>query len=271
MGVNRSNAFGCYERPDMCGSAGLQIKLLSVVIPARNEEGNICRMVEGLERELRGRGIPHEIIVVDDGSRDRTWEILEGIKPRVPTLNPVRNTAPFGFGRAVAAGLGRMSGDAVVIMMADCSDDCGDVARYWLELNRGYDCVFGSRFIKGSRVNGYPPLKLAVNRAANMFLSATFGFRYNDTTNAFKAYRREVIKGCSPFFSSDFSITVELPLKAFARGYSWKVVPISWSGRESGKSKLKLKEMGSRYFSACACVWIEKFLGGAFVPGRRIR
>ena len=195
------------------------LELLTVVIPARDEEACIGSTVEHLHCELRLREVPHEIIVVDDGSADRTWEIIDATKRRVPVLRAVRSAPPHGFGRAIIAGLDEMHGDAVVLMMADESDDCRDVVRYWETLQRGYDCVFGSRFIKGSSVIAYPKLKLVMNRCANLLLKVLFNITLNDTTNAFKAYRREVIGGCRPLISAHFNITVELPLKAIVRGY----------------------------------------------------
>jgi dolichol-phosphate mannosyltransferase len=212
------------------------LQLLSIVLPARNEEVCVCSTIDLLHRELQKQGIPHEIIAVDDGSMDRTWELLMDQARRLPELKPVRNTGRHGFGRATIAGLDRMSGDAVVLVMADASDDCGDVVRYWQELNKGYDCVFGSRFVKGGRTIGYPFIKLVLNRMANTFIRALFGISLNDTTNAFKAYRREVIDGCRPLIAPHFNLTVEIPLKAIVRGYSWTVMPITWRNRRSGAS-----------------------------------
>lgn len=236
------------------------LQLLSIVIPARDEEGSIGSTVEQLHRELRLQGVPHEIVVVDDGSTDRTWELLQELRQSIPPLKPVQNAGLHGFGRAVIRGLDTMSGDAVVIMMADESDDCHDVARYWQELNRGYDAVFGSRFIAGGATIDYPRLKLVLNRIANMALMLIFGIRLNDTTNAFKAYRREVIDGCRPLISPHFNLTVELPLKTIVRGYTWTTIPTIWRNRRSGSAKFKFKEMGSRYLFICFYVWLEKYL-----------
>jgi dolichol-phosphate mannosyltransferase len=234
------------------------LALLSVVIPARDEQGCICSTVEHLHLELRLQQIPHEILVVDDGSTDRTWDLLSELRARLPELRPLKNEGRHGFGRAVICGLDRMEGDAAVIMMADESDDCRDVARYWQELNQGWDCVFGSRFVKGGGVIDYPKVKLLLNRMANLFLKMLFAVRLNDTTNAFKAYRREVIEGCRPLISPHFNLTVELPLKAIVRGFSWTVIPITWRNRRTGEAKLKIKEMGSRYLFICLYVWLEK-------------
>jgi dolichol-phosphate mannosyltransferase len=236
-----------------------ELAKLSVVIPARDEEGCIASTVRHLTLELTLRGVPHEIVVVDDGSTDRTGEILAEVAREVPELKAVRNNGPHGFGRAIQKGLAEFTGDAVVIMMADESDDCRDVVRYWEELNKGVDCVFGSRFVPGGGVIDYPRVKFLLNRAANFFVRILFRHGLNDTTNAFKAYRREVIEGCQPFLSPHFNITVELPLKAIVRGYSWTTIPITWRNRRSGVAKLKIREMGSRYFFIVAYVWLEKY------------
>jgi dolichol-phosphate mannosyltransferase len=236
-----------------------ELKQLSVVIPARDEEGCIARTVEHLHLELELNKVPHEIVVVDDGSTDRTWEILQELSLRNPTLRPIQNAGPHGFGLAIVAGINATRGDAVVIMMADESDDNRDVVRYWNLLNEGWDCVFGSRFVKGGGVIDYPWVKLRINRLANLFVRLLFGIQLNDTTNAFKAYRRTTIDGCRPFLASHFNLTVELPLKSIVRGYSWTVIPITWRNRRSGTAKLKIREMGSRYFFIVAYVWLEKY------------
>lgn len=198
-------------------------------------------------------------MVVNDGSADRTWAILQEVQSRLPELCPVRNEGPHGFGRAITKGLDCMHGDAVVIMMADESDDCRDVVRYWQKLLEGYDCVFGSRFMKGGGVIDYPSVKLFANRLANAFVRILFNHGLNDTTNAFKAYRKTVIDGVRPILSPHFNITVELPLKAIVRGFDFATIPITWRNRRTGEAKLKIKEMGSRYLFICLYVWLEKY------------
>ncbi len=235
------------------------LQLLSVVLPARNEEGCIASTVKHLHLELSLQNVPHEIIVVDDHSTDGTWTLLEKVAKENSNLRPVQNLGEPGFGRAIAWGLEEMRGDAAVIMMADESDDCRDVVRYWQKLNEGWDCVFGSRFMKGGGVIDYPGVKLFINRLANRFLSLLFRIKLNDTTNAFKAYRRTVIEGCQPLISPHFNLTVELPLKAIVRGYTWTVIPITWRNRRTGEAKLKIKEMGSRYLFICLYIWLEKY------------
>jgi dolichol-phosphate mannosyltransferase len=232
---------------------------LSVVIPARDEEGCIVATVEHLDVELRLHDVPHEIVVVDDGSSDATWKLLGELRSRIGSLAPVQNPGPHGFGRAITFGFEHATGDAIVVMMADESDDCRDVVRYWEVLNEGWDAVFGSRFMRGGGVIDYPPHKLLINRMAILFLRVLFRVPLNDFTNAFKAYRRTVIDGCRPFLSPHFNLTIELPLKTIVRGYSWTVTPITWRNRRSGTSKLKIKEMGSRYLFIALYCWLEKY------------
>jgi len=235
------------------------LNLLSVIIPARDEEESLPGTIEDIFQTFSAEKIPHEIVVIDDGSKDRTWSVLGELRRKFPTLAPTQNTGDHGFGRAVIWGLDHSRGDAVVIMMADASDSPAHAVKYWQLLNEGYDCAFGSRFIKGSKVIDYPRVKLTVNRLANFFVRMGFNIPLNDTTNAFKAYRRTVIDGCRPFLAPHFNLTVELPLKAIVRGFTYAITPISWQNRKYGEAKLKIKEMGSRYFFICAYVWLEKY------------
>ncbi len=233
---------------------------LSVVVPARDEEGSIAPTLEGITTALGEEKIDYEVLVIDDASTDRTREVVEAHCRRDVRVRYHRSHNPPGFGMAVRAGLDEYSGDAVAIFMADGSDDPHDLCRYHEILAEGWGCAFGSRFARGGRVSGYPLLKLAINRLANLFIRAIFLHGYNDTTNAFKAYRREVIDAVSPLLSHHFNLTVELPLKAIVRGSSFRVIPISWTNRSAGASKLAMREMGSRYMFIVLYVWLEHHL-----------
>jgi dolichol-phosphate mannosyltransferase len=233
---------------------------LSVVIPARDEEGCIGETLRTLTATLRAAGIPSEIVVVDDGSTDRTAACVTDMAAGNPEIVLVSNQGRHGFGMAVRTGLAAATGDAMAVMMADGSDNPDDLVAYYRKLEEGWDCVFGSRFMRGGRVVDYPAHKLVLNRLANWFIQALFGLRLNDTTNAFNAYRREVIGGVQPLISPHFNLTVEMPLKAIVRGYSYTVVPIGWTNRQAGISKLKIKEMGSRYLFIVMYIWLERML-----------
>jgi dolichol-phosphate mannosyltransferase len=236
------------------------IMKLSVVIPAYNEEGSIAETIDSLVKALDTVKIDHELFVVNDNSQDKTLAILENLSLKYPSLKYETNSGPNGFGYAVRYGLERFSGDCVAVMMADLSDDPADLIRFYYKMLEGdYDCVFGSRFIKGGKLIDYPFMKKIINRLANFIIRLVIGIRYNDTTNAFKLYKKHTIEGIKPFLSPHFNLTIELPLKAIIRGYSYTVVPNSWTNRKTGASKLKIGEMGSRYFFILMYCFIEKF------------
>ncbi|MDQ6943485.1 MAG: glycosyltransferase family 2 protein [Candidatus Eremiobacteraeota bacterium] len=233
---------------------------LSVVIPAHDEEGSVAATVAQIAQVLTAERIAFEIVVVDDHSTDGTAAEVERVAATWPAVRGVPNQRAGGFGNAIHTGLDVFRGDAVCIVMADASDDPADIVRYWRAIEDGFDCAFGSRFMREAKLVEYPLLKLALNRFANALVAMLFGIRYNDVTNAFKCYRREVIAGIHPILSHHFNITVELPLKAIVRGYSWTVVPTSWYNRKHGVSKFKIKEMGSRYLFIVLYALIEKWL-----------
>ena len=186
--------------------------------------------------------------------------MVAAVTAEEPRVRCVRNEAPHGFGFAVRKGLEAFANDAVVIVMADGSDDPRDVVLYYRVLEAGYDCAFGSRFMPGAVVRDYPRIKLTINRVVNTGIRMLFRHGYNDTTNAFKAYRREVIENMRPLLSHHFNLTVELPLKAITRGFSYAIVPTSWTNRAAGTSKLQLNEMGSRYLFIVLYVFLEDHL-----------
>jgi dolichol-phosphate mannosyltransferase len=233
---------------------------LSVVIPARNEAANIGATLDGIRERLRRERITYELVVVNDGSSDGTVAEVLSRASTDAAVRVLHNPAPHGFGYAVRRGLDAFTGDAVAIVMADGSDDPDDLVKYFYILRDRAECAFGSRFAAGGRVEGYPRLKLGINRLANTFIRVLFRLRYNDVTNAFKGYRANVIQGCRPLVSPHFNLTVELPLKAIVRGYSYEVVGISWRQRTRGVSSLALKEMGSRYLFIVLYVWLERLL-----------
>lgn len=234
--------------------------ILSIVIPAYNEEQSLPESLPILYEKLHTAGIPHEICVTNDNSKDGTLQVLETLSKQIPTLVYYTNNGPNGFGYAIRYGLERFTGDCVAVMMADMSDSPDDLIAFYRKMVEGnYDCVFGSRFMKGGRIVDYPRHKLILNRFVNNAVRIVFRIPYNDFTNAFKLYKKETIKGLAPILSPHFNLTLEMSLKAVIRGYSFTVLPNSWTNRKYGKSNLKIKEMGSRYFFVFLYCLIEKY------------
>ncbi len=233
---------------------------LSIVIPAYNEEKNLPEVLTSLQCEFRKERIPYEIVVVNDNSRDGTASVIEGFIGEDSCVRTVNRRRPGGIGRAIRAGLDVVTGDVIVVYMADCSDHPSDAVAYYRKIEEGYDCVFGSRFVKGSRVTDYPRLKLVINRIVNKAMQWLFLCPFNDLTNAFKAYRAEVLRECGPFRASHFNITIEMSLAAVIRNYYIAQIPIGWTGRTWGSSNLRLREMGRRYLSTLIKSLAEWFL-----------
>lgn len=244
---------------------------LSVVIPAHNEEANIGECVDELVAVLEREQIPFEIVVINDNSRDGTErEVLNRSRER-PNIRLIHRPPPGGFGRAIRTGLEFISGDVVVIYMADKSDHPQDAVLYYRTIAEGYDCVFGSRFVRGARVHRYPRLKLVVNRIVNIAIQWMFWTKFNDLTNAFKAYRTDVIRRCGPYRACHFNITLELSLSALISGYRIAQVPIQWEGRTWGSSNLRMAEMGRRYMCTLLMLFFQRILLADDVQSERMR
>lgn len=232
----------------------------SLIVPVRNEEVCLERTIQDIRAALDAEALDYEVLIVDDGSTDQTGQIASRLARQWPRLKVITNPGPYGFGLAVRKGLENFSGEAAIIVMGDGADSPQDIVRYIRRLEAGAECVFGSRFVKGAAVRGYPWHKMFLNRLANHFIRILFHIDYNDVTNAFKAYRRNVIDGLKPFLSPHFNLTVEMPLKAIIRGYQYQVIPVAYVNRLQGVSKLKIKEMGSRYLFIVLYLFLEKIL-----------
>lgn len=232
----------------------------SILIPAYNEAENILPTLEALARRLRAEDIPFELLVVNDNSTDATPAVVEQKREAIPEIHLVHNTPPGGLGRAIRCGLTQFDGDVLAVVMADSSDHPDDVVRCYRKIEEGYDCVFGSRFIRGSKVTHYPPVKLAVNRIVNKAMQVLFLTHHNDLTNAFKVYRRHVIESILPLQAAHFNITIEMSLSSLIRRYHIAQIPIAWSGRTWGISNLRLRKMGRRYLCTLLMIWCERLL-----------
>jgi dolichol-phosphate mannosyltransferase len=234
--------------------------LYSVLIPAYNEEKNIIPTLETLAAALRAEAIPFELLVVNDNSTDNTVAVIEEQAKEIPEIHLVHNWPPGGLGRAIRCGLHHYRGDVLAVVMADSSDNPVDVVRCYRKIEEGYDCVFGSRFMKGGSVTHYPPVKLVVNRIVNHAMQLLFLTHHNDLTNAFKVYRRHVIQSILPLQAAHFNITIEMSLSSLIRRYRIAAIPITWSGRTWGVSNLRLRKMGRRYLCTLLMIWCERIL-----------
>ena len=231
---------------------------VSIIIPVRNEELVIKKIINRLENELKN--LSYEIIFVNDFSTDNTSNVIEELIKTKDTFNFYENTKK-GLGGAIAEGINKSRGEAVCIMMSDLSDNIDDLKKYYnIIKNEEIDAVFGSRFIKGSKIIDYPKKKLILNRIFNLVTKLLFVSDYNDFTNAFKIYKKNSLLKTFPLVSESFNIFLELPLKIISRKMRYKIIPISWINRREGNSKFDIKELKAKYLFTLIYCWLEKIL-----------
>ena len=231
---------------------------LSIVIPVKNEESLIHKIIFQLQEKLEN--LSYEIIFIDDFSSDSTFEITEKLIRNKSEISIYKNKRK-GLGGAITRGINNTNGDAVCIMMSDLSDSIDDLKKYYdIIKNEKVDAVFGSRFVKGSQIINYPKNKLILNRIFNIITKLLFFSDYNDFTNAFKIYKKDALLKTFPLVSESFNIFLELPLKIISRKMKYKIIPISWTNRKDGKSKFDIKELRAKYLFTLIYCLFEKLL-----------
>lgn len=210
---------------------------LSVVIPARNEAGNVGRLVTELRASWPWDGELVEIIVVDDHSTDNTAnEALEA------GAIVVMNVGHPGYGNAVKAGLEAALNTWVTIMVADGSDRPEDLWKMFRMNHDDVDAIFGHRFIAGSQVTGYPTVKCIANRLGNRLAALALYTSYTDLTNPFKIFRTSVVRDYLPrLTATDFSLGFELTARFMQDTRPFLVIPTTWRDRTVGTSKFQMK------------------------------
>ena len=213
---------------------------LTIAIPVKNEKNNIKEIIDSVKKEIN---IPYEILFIDDLSDDNTYEIIKNFQNQINEINVVKNEIN-GLGQSIKNAIKFSKGKYLCIMMCDGSDDLKDLNRYYTMIkNDNLDAVFGSRFLKDSKISGYPKIKFFLNRIFNYFVSLIYLNRYNDYTNAFKIYKKDSLIKLEPIVSESFNVFLELPLKIINRKMKYKIIPINWYGRKKGSSKFRLKEL----------------------------
>ena len=233
---------------------------LSIIIPCKNEEKTILKTFLKLKKKIKFKIKKFEIILIDDFSIDNTLGILKNISKQNKNIKVIKNKYK-GLGGAINLGIKFSKNKYIAIMMADLSDDPYDLIRYYKEIsNNDLDAVFGSRFMRQSKVVEYPIKKLIYNRIFNIFVKLIFLSKYNDFTNAFKIYKKNTLIDLKPLVSENFNIFLELPLKTINRKKKIKIIPINWRNRKIGSSKFKVNELSSKYFFTLIYCFFEKIL-----------
>lgn len=235
---------------------------LSVVIPCHNEELVIESTVNNLAKTLNDADIFYEILCVNNVSTDRTEDVFLKLTSENSCVRYI-NTPPIaGYGVAVRWGLEFYSGSAVVIVMADGSEEPQDVVAFYRKIEEGYDCAFGDRFASNTSVVGYPRFKRVLNRLGNSLIAWATSSSYYDFTNGFKCYQKHVIDSMKPLYADHFNLTIEMSINAVLSGARYAVVPNSWKDRDTGVSKFKLLRQSKLYLLTIVYCWLRAYLQG---------
>jgi len=233
---------------------------ISIIIPIKNEEDVILETLKKLEESWIVQ-VDHEILIINDYSTDKSVELIKN--ENFQKLKVILLDNPnVGLGSAIKCGIDNSSYEFINIYMADMSDSIDDLKTYYEKIkdNKSLDAIFGSRFVKDSKVMNYPKIKLLLNRLANNLIKIIFFSKYNDFTNAFKIYKKTTLVKLYPLVSENFNIFLELPLKVECRKFKYEIIPISWNGRKLGDSKFKLNEISSKYIFTMLYCLLEKIL-----------
>lgn len=232
---------------------------LSIIIPVYNESAQIPITIKKLGL-LRHKINNFEIIFIDNLSTDDSFKRLKSFTKRRSCFK-VYKSKKKGLGSAISTGIIKSKKKYVCIYMCDLSDDIDDLIKYFKKISiKKLDAVFGSRFLKQSKVRNYPIHKFILNRIVNNIIKLIFLSDYNDFTNAFKIYKRSALIKLFPIVSENFNIFLEIPLKIITRNFSYEIISINWTGRKKGTSKFQIKELGSMYLFTLLYCLFEKIL-----------
>lgn len=218
--------------------------LLSIIVPVYREGEAARAVLAGLAASAPS---PHEILVVHDEADDPTVAVVAALQTAHPQIRAVHNQLGRGPALALRAGFTAAVGDAVLVTMADASDEPRDIAPMFARIAEGYDLVAASRYMRGGRQLGGPALKVLLSRAAGLSLHWLVGLPTADPTSAYKIYRKAMLDRLVLDSDAGFEISLEITVKAFLAGYRITEVPTTWRDRVAGRSNFKLLRWLPRY------------------------
>ncbi len=219
----------------------------SLIIPFKNEVEYAETTMTTAYGYLSEREIEFELVAVDDSS-DGTWDILKSFESLHQNVVAVRGDDPPGYGKALQKGFSVATGDIIIPFNGDLSDSLDDVISYIHLIEDGYEMVFGSRFMAGAKVTDSTAVKGFLSQLGNAFFQILFRTNCSDITNSFKAYRRMVLEEINPT-ANGYNIGMEIALKGILKKYKYTTIPVAWSGRKYGRSKMSIIKSIPMYLS----------------------
>ena len=224
---------------------------LTVLIPMYNEEENVASTVKKVSDVLYSMNVDYELIIVNDGSTDKTLELLKQEAEKYKKLRIITYEKNRNIGGALKVGFEKAKGDYVITIDSDLSYDAKYITDLYNELEKtNYDIIQGSPYMSGGNALGVKKSRLLISKASNMFFSYVIGAKVHTVTGMLRGYRREVIDSLV-LESNGPEIMFEILSKSVLLGFKIKEIPAVLKGRERGKSKFQhqLKKVFSEYFS----------------------
>ena len=210
---------------------------LAVVIPVYNEGGNILETLDSLYEKVQ---TPKTVYLIYDFDEDATLPPVKKNLSRYPGLSFIKNKYGKGALNAIKTGLEESTEDAVLVTMADGSDEYDNVDKMYQKMKKGAAVVAGSRYMRGGRQIGGPFIKGLLSRLAGLSAYYLSGIKTHDLSNSFRMYKRDFLNKIKIESSGGFELATELSVKACLLGYKVDEVPTVWRDRTEGKSRFKL-------------------------------
>lgn len=206
---------------------------ISIILPTYNERENIEELIDSIFEYIDN---PSEIIVVDDNSPDKTWEVVEKIGRSNPNVNLLRRMDERGIASAISTGVSLLRNEIVVWMDCDFSHPPEMIPKLIKALNN-YDIAVGSRYVKGGKDMRNSQVRILSSRIINLFASILLDFSIKDYTSGFVAAKREVLNKVEISARGYGEYCIEFLYKAKKRGFKIKEVPYVVYDRKAGETK----------------------------------
>jgi glycosyltransferase involved in cell wall biosynthesis len=219
---------------------------LTIIIPVYNEAKNIRKAISEIESKIK---TPHQILIIYDFDQDNTISEVKKLQRRNKNLKLIKNNIETKRGvlNAIKTGFAKVEEGAIVVTMADLSDDPATINQMFRKINEGFDIVCGSRYVRGGGKKGGPFLKSLLSYLAGLTTPLLLGIPVHDLTNAFKMYRKEVLKAIKIESAGGFELSEEILIKAYFKGFKITEVSTIWYDRTIGQSRFRIKEWLLKY------------------------
>lgn len=219
---------------------------LSVVIPTLNEGLNIGPLIERLLRTTQELGLSTEIIVVDGGSKDQTWQVAEGLGARCILQRRL------GYGGALIEGFQAAQGEYVLTLDSDLSHPPELLKELWAARSEA-DVIVGSRFAEGGKSEA-PLMRHLLSIILNRVFSTGLSIPVKDISSGYRLYKREALN-LTTYRPENFNILQEVLVRAYAGGFSVKEVPLHYEERAYGSSHVSLVKFAVSYLPTFYRLW----------------